>query len=167
MYVNRGVVILFKVEGPKLLNLLVCKTNSKSQEELFDNFFPLKWTVKHYKKNCLKIRFSILYLDIFNTMEYLYNYFNCHIFLYIHELYLFVLVSKDYLQCQQLNQKIHLHTCKEPNCQVLVTSYFEIQEFSITYCGLNRGHREGGPIAHSKNFKTPFFKRHWKILLRG
>ena len=30
-----------------------------------------------------------------------------------------------------------------------------------------RGHREGGPIARSKNFKTPFFKRYWKILSRG
>ena len=32
---------------------------------------------------------------------------------------------------------------------------------------LSRGHREGGPIAHSKNLKTPFFKRYWKILSRG
>ena len=30
-----------------------------------------------------------------------------------------------------------------------------------------RGNREGGPTAHSKNFKTPFFKRYWKILSRG
>ena len=32
---------------------------------------------------------------------------------------------------------------------------------------LRRGHREGGPTARSKNFKTPFFKRYSKILLRG
>ena len=31
----------------------------------------------------------------------------------------------------------------------------------------SRGHREGGPIACSKNFKTPFFKRYSKTLLRG
>jgi hypothetical protein len=26
--------------------------------------------------------------------------------------------------------------------------------------GINRGHREGGPTAHLKNFKTTFFKRY-------
>ena len=33
-------------------------------------------------------------------------------------------------------------------------------------CAIVRGHHEGGPTAHSKNFKTPFFKRFWKILSR-
>ena len=28
------------------------------------------------------------------------------------------------------------------------------------YNMLTRGHREGGPTARSKNFKTPFFKRY-------
>ena len=30
-----------------------------------------------------------------------------------------------------------------------------------------RGHCEGGPTARSKNLKTPFFERYWKILSRG
>ena len=32
---------------------------------------------------------------------------------------------------------------------------------------LKRGHREGGPTARSKKFKTPFFEIYSKILLRG
>ena len=32
---------------------------------------------------------------------------------------------------------------------------------------LIRGHREGGPTARLKKFKTPFLKRYSKILLRG
>ena len=32
---------------------------------------------------------------------------------------------------------------------------------------IDRGHREGGLTARSKNFKTPFFKRYRKILSRG
>ena len=32
---------------------------------------------------------------------------------------------------------------------------------------IRRRHCEGGPTAHSKNFKTPFLKRYWKILSRG
>ena len=39
----------------------------------------------------------------------------------------------------------------------------------VKYKGLYlmHGHHEGGLTAYSKDFKTPFFIRYWKILLRG
>ena len=40
------------------------------------------------------------------------------------------------------------------------------QFFWSFWCLIRRGHREGGPTARSKNFKTPFFKRYWEILSR-
>ena len=42
-----------------------------------------------------------------------------------------------------------------------------IQKQNWHVCRISRGHLEGGPTARSKNFKTPFFKRYWKILSRG
>ena len=41
------------------------------------------------------------------------------------------------------------------------------QKNSNIFFNLIRGHCEGGPTGFSKNFKTPFFERYWKILSRG
>ena len=49
----------------------------------------------------------------------------------------------------------------------LVRNAVVVMKINVLKLGKIRcGHREGGLIARSKNFKTPFFKRYWKILLR-